>query len=173
MLWANKRNKSQLWVRMEFQLNVCQKCTTWKPLLSAAVSPEYHNGGQELNRISFTQRQLSPPQTAWVTLPKVIKRAGLAHMGFYQKRHEASWELSPLHRTKKHNNKTSGMSVLTVSHGRGNVISRNISEMKFDDELVSAMSILNSFWMPIYLITWHRCHLFVFMSSYDFPSTGI
>lgn len=91
----------KLLVRLECQLNVCQKCRAWKlPLRTAAFyRPKYPSWAKELNRISFTQRQPSPPQTAWVTLvrKKKEKKGGLAGThGFYQKRHEASWELSSL-----------------------------------------------------------------------------
>lgn len=47
-------NKIQLWLRLECHLNIC-----WT----------YHIGEKESNRISFKQRQPSPP-TEWVMLPK-------------------------------------------------------------------------------------------------------
>ncbi len=145
----------------------CQKCATWKPPLSAAVSPDYHNGAQELNRISFTQRRPSPLQTAWVTLPKEMKGAGLEHMVF----------------TKKDMRQAVGFHSSSPQKNTKQQDLRNVCPHCVTREgLCDHQNIRNDDWWWTNLchvhikltfnFTWYRWHLLVLMLSYGFPSAA-
>lgn len=111
--WA-ARSKSQLWVRLEFHLNVCQKCTTWKPQLNTAFLSEYDNGAKELTQ-DFLRTKTAVTTTATnkheSLLPMKNEGAGLAHMAL-TKKDEVSCELWPPQKNTHNNDKTSGMSWL-------------------------------------------------------------
>lgn len=103
--------KTQLWVRLEFQLLFFPKIHTIlkPPVCTTGFSKaENHNGLKKVNRISLTQRHPSSLQTPWVTWAKKKRKRKKGRAGmqdsFYQKRQEAGWEsltLPQTHTTKR------------------------------------------------------------------------
>lgn len=105
--------KNRLWPSLEFHLNACQKCWAWKPLLSKRTKQDFPT----------TEKAVPATNSMSYTPPEETKGLGW-HTLFLPKK---TWgELRALTPPpKSHNNRTSGMCVLTMSHRRGCVVSRS------------------------------------------------
>lgn len=145
--------------------------------LHLANQPRHHTGSTEFNRISFTQRELSAPQTAWVTLPK-MHEGGWAGTRFLPKK---TWgklgAFAPP--PKPPHNRTPGMSVLTVPQGRGYMVSTMsdwyllicVHAGNLKKTIISAFIYLTQYIYMIIIIP--QCLFYVFNIEYfAFPYYG-